>query len=210
MMTTHLYLIRHGESTWNEAGRVQGGGNPALSRCGWAQARAVACRLGGVPLQRIYTSPLARAMQTACVIRDHVKAPLVPVADFREVGLGVWEGMPVRQLHRCWPALYTTWLRTPSRARIPQGEGIGPFQRRVLAAFRGVLDDADGGVTVAIVTHGGVIRVILARVLGVPFDPLMRGISLGNTSVTQLTWTRGRLAVTVLNDTTHLTNPVNR
>lgn len=205
-MTTALYLIRHGESTWNEAGRVQGWGNPALSRQGVAQARAMARRFRAIPLQRIYTSPLVRARQTAQAIGDVIGLSLYPVADLREVGLGAWEGRPITSLRRRHPELYHTWLRTPSRARIPDAEGIVRFQRRVLGAFRGVLAEADHGSTVAIVTHGGVIRVILASVLGVPFDPLMRGISLGNTSITQLTRSRGRLAITVLNDTAHLTN----
>lgn len=203
-MTTHLYLIRHGESAWNEQGRVQGWGDPRLSREGLAQARAVARRFRAIPLQRIYTSPLARARQTAQAIAAAAGLPIQPVADLREVGLGVWEGRPVNLLRRRYPDLYRTWLRAPSRARIPDGEGIARFQRRVLSAFRGVLDEADHGASVAVVTHGGVIRVILAHVLGVPFDPLMRGISLGSTSITRLTRTGGRLAITVLNDTAHL------
>lgn len=203
-MTTHLYLIRHGESTWNAQGRVQGWGDARLSAKGLAQARAVARRMGAVPLQRLYASPLARAHQTAAAIGARLRLPVHPVADFREVGLGAWEGVPVERLRARYPVLYRTWLRTPSKAKIPKGEGIPPFQRRVLAAFRGVLEEVPSGATVAIVTHGGVIRVILAHVLGIPFDPLMRGISLGNTSITRLAHARSRLAITALNDTSHL------
>ncbi len=203
-MTTHLYLIRHGESTWNETGRVQGWGDPALSRRGWSQARAVARRLRMANLHRIYASPLVRALETARTIGEHARLPVHPVADFREVGLGAWEGRPVALLRRRHAALYETWLKTPSRARIPEAERIPQFQRRVLAAFRGVLEESHHGATIAIVSHGGVIRVIIAHVLGVSFDPLMRGISLGNTSITRLTRTRGRLAVTVLNDMAHV------
>lgn len=203
-MTTHLYLIRHGESTWNAQGRVQGWGDPRLSADGLAQAQAVARRLATVSLDRLYASPLARAHQTASAIAAKTRMPVQPVADFREVGLGEWEGVPVRRLRQRYPKLYRAWLFTPSKAKIPQAEGIPKFQRRVLGAFRGVLDEVDHGATVAIVTHGGVIRMILAHVLGVPFDPLMRGISLGNTSITRLARTRNRLAITVLNDTSHL------
>ena len=203
-MTTHLYLIRHGESTWNQAGRVQGWGDPVLSRRGLAQAAALAHRFRRDPPHRIYVSPLRRARQTAQPVAEITGLPVQPVADLREVGLGRWEGRPVAQLRRRHPALYHAWLHTPSRAQIPEGEGIPVFRRRVLGAFRGILEEADHGAMVALVTHGGVIRVILAHVLGIPFDPLMRGISLGNTSVTRITRTRGRLAITVLNDTAHL------
>ncbi len=203
-MTTHLYLIRHGESTWNAQGRVQGWGDARLSAKGVAQAQAVARRLAKVPLQRLYTSPLARAHQTAAAIGARVRLSVHPVADFREVGLGAWEGVPVERLRARHPALYRRWLTTPSTTRIPQGEGIPTFQRRVLGAFRGVLEETPTGTTVAIVTHGGVIRVILAHVLGIPFDPLMRGLSLGNASITRLAHTRYRLAITMLNDTSHL------
>ena len=175
-----------------------------MSRTGLAQARAVARRMATIPLQKIYASPLLRAYQTAQAIAERVELTIQPVADFREVGLGIWEGVPVQMLRRRHPALYRKWLHTPSRARIPGGEGIARFQRRVLAAFRAVLEEADHGRTVAIITHGGVVRAVVAHVLGIPFDPLMRGISLGNTSLTRLTRTGGRLAVTMLNDTTHL------
>ncbi|OGX40244.1 MAG: hypothetical protein A3C53_01505, partial [Omnitrophica WOR_2 bacterium RIFCSPHIGHO2_02_FULL_68_15] len=198
------YLIRHGESTWNAQGRVQGWGDARLSAKGVAQAQAVARRLRRVPLQRLYTSPLARAAQTAAAIGARAHLPIHPVADFREVGLGVWEGVPVKRLRTRYPALYRKWLTAPSKTRIPDGEGIPAFQRRVLAAFRGVLEETLSGGSVAIVTHGGVIRAILAHVLGIPFDPLMRGISLGNTSITRLAHTRHRLAITMLNDTSHL------
>lgn len=201
---THLYFIRHGESTWNASGRAQGWSNPGLSRKGFTQARAVAKRMADVPLQKIYASPLRRASQTAQVIAARVGLMVQPVADFREVGLGAWEGVPVQELRQRHLVLYRKWLRTPSKTRIPEGEGIVRFQKRVLAAFRAVLEDADHGGTVAIVTHGGVVRAIIAHVLDIPFDPLMRGISLGNTSITRLTHARGHLAITVLNDMTHL------
>ena len=203
-MTTQLYLIRHGESTWNQAGRVQGWGDPALSARGVAQAAALARRFRRQPLHRIYASPLKRARQTARPVAEIAGLPVHPVADLREVGLGRWEGRPVAHLRQRHAALYRTWLQTPSRAQIPGAEGIPVFRRRVIGAFRGILEEADHGAMVALVTHGGVIRVILAHVLGIPFDPLMRGISLGNTSITRITRTRGRLAVTVLNDTAHL------
>jgi len=199
-----IYLIRHGESIWNAQGRVQGWSDPRLSRAGLAQGEAVARRLAALPLARLYTSPLRRAAQTARVIAEASETSARPVAEFREIGLGVWEGMPVWSLRRRYPTLYETWLRTPSKAQIPQGEGIARFRRRVAAAFRMVLEETPAGATAVIVTHGGVIRVIVAAVLGIPFDLLTRGISLGNASVTRLTRTRGRLAVAVLNDTSHL------
>src|SRR3989338_549130 len=183
MTPTQIYLIRHGESTWNRIGRVQGWSDPALSALGMQQARAVARRMGEIRPQRLYASPLLRAYQTAQAISRRMKLPIQPVDEFREVGLGAWEGVPVKWLRRRHRAMYETWLRTPSKASIPNGERIPAFHRRVSAAFSAVLDDTPPGSTIAIVTHGGVIRMILAKVLGIPFDPLMHRISLGNTSI---------------------------
>src|SRR5690242_596043 len=89
---SRLLLVRHGESTWNADGRIQGQLDPPLSERGVAQAREVAERFAGHRLAGLYSSDLARTWQTAVAIGAVVGIDPVPEPGLREIALGEWEG----------------------------------------------------------------------------------------------------------------------
>jgi broad specificity phosphatase PhoE len=107
---TQVFVARHGETDWNREGRWQGQGGPGLNATGRDQAAALAARLAAVRLDALYTSDLARAVQTAEIIA--AVTGLVPVLEpgLREVDNGDWRGLTRAQVRAANPAGYRRWL----------------------------------------------------------------------------------------------------
>jgi 2,3-bisphosphoglycerate-dependent phosphoglycerate mutase len=195
-----LWLVRHGESTWNQARRFQGARDAELSLRGHEQAQVLAERLTGAGLEAIYTSPLARACDTATACAARLGLEPTPVDDLREVGLGDWEGLPVETVVERYGDHYWRWLATPAAHPPPGAEPMADLQRRVAAAIDAIHARHPRG-RVLVVTHGGVIASYLCRCLGLGLDAIWR-LRIDNTSVTRVELPGGRLAS--LNDTGHL------
>ncbi len=151
-MTTRLLLLRHGESTWNVAGRWQGQADPPLSELGERQAVAAAAALTDRP-DAVWTSDLARARRTAETLAEPHGLALRVDARLRERDVGEWSGLTRAEIEERWPG----WL---AARRSPDGfETDDSLTARALAAMRAIASGAPGA-TFVVVTHGGVIRTI--------------------------------------------------
>lgn len=164
---TRLILIRHAPTA--ETGRRLTGRLPGveISPRGRRAAGAAARHLAEEPLAAVYTSPVLRCRQTAAL----VAAPhgLRPVAHggLTEIDYGAWAGRPLAALRRtaAWRLLQTT----PARFAFPEGESLRAAQARAVQAAE-ALAGRHPGSALALVTHGDVVRFILAHHLGVPLD----------------------------------------
>jgi probable phosphoglycerate mutase len=159
---TRVLLIRHGQSTWNAAGRWQGHADPPLSELGEAQAAAAADHLDGVDV--VITSDLERARRTAEILAGGDRGAggageIVVEARLRERDAGEWTGLTRTQIEAAWPG-YLDDGRRP-----PRFEDADAVAARALAALRD-LHQAHAGRVVLAVAHGGVIRA-LERATGV-------------------------------------------
>ncbi|RYF36704.1 MAG: histidine phosphatase family protein [Comamonadaceae bacterium] len=164
---TELILIRHGETEWNRELRFQGHVDVGLNAIGLEQARRLAHRLSGEPAQRIYSSDLLRARQTAAPVGQalHLAASADPA--LREQNFGQVDGMRVDDIKEQHPQAWAGWLRFEEDFCMPQGETTRQFHGRVMdAVHRLVASHPDE--TLVIVTHGGVLDMIYrtARSLG--------------------------------------------
>lgn len=195
-----LWLVRHGESTWNRDRRFQGDRDAELSPRGREQAQALAAALAGQGLGALYASPLARARDTAAACGQALGLPITTVEDLREIGLGDWEGLTVDTVVERYGDHYWRWLVAPGACPPPGGEPLPALQARVLGALAAIGARHPGG-RVAAVTHGGAIASALCRWLELGLDAVWR-LRLDNTSVTRVEWPRGRLLA--LNDVRHL------
>src|SRR5437870_3578439 len=157
---SRLLLVRHGESTWNAARRIQGQLDPPLSDRGLAQAAEVGERMAGHRLAAFYTSDLVRTRQTADVIGAALGMEPALDRGLREIALGAWEGKTRDQLVEEFPELWERWAREPDWDIVPGGEGAAPFAARVDATLDRIREEHPHG-DVLIVTHGGVIQVAL-------------------------------------------------
>lgn len=192
-----LLLVRHAESTWNASGRWQGQSDVPLSPRGRLQARALAARLYGAALDRRVCSDLSRAAETAAALGE----PAEPDPRLREIDVGAWAGLGRAEVAERFPE-QVMGLRRGERVRIGGGESMDEFEARVDGVFD-ELRATHAGQRVLAVTHGGVIRALLTRILGVRggTSPL---VGASNTSLTVLECRPGPPAVAVFNDALHL------
>ncbi|MGQ0803683.1 MAG: histidine phosphatase family protein [Actinomycetota bacterium] len=164
MTTTRLFLVRHGESTWNADGRWQGHADAPLSALGERQAEAAVAGFSEVP-DAVWTSDLARAARTAELLAAGLgMAPPQTDARLRERDVGEWSGLTRPEIEERWPG-YLAERRSP-----PGWEDDDRLAQRALAVLRD-LAGAAPGTTIVVVTHGGVIRTI-ERHLGAEPEPV--------------------------------------
>ncbi|MGC8875097.1 MAG: histidine phosphatase family protein, partial [Chloroflexia bacterium] len=165
---TLLYLVRHGRTEWNNAGRLQGQSDPPLNERGRQQAREAATALEGIPFQAVYSSDLRRARQTAQELVERTGLPLRFDRRLREIALGEWEGLTAADIASRWPDLWEVWARYPSRVRPPGGESLLELETRVRAALDEIASRHEG--VVAVFTHLLPIALLRCRARGRPLD----------------------------------------
>ncbi|MGQ9456928.1 MAG: histidine phosphatase family protein [Anaerolineae bacterium] len=205
-LLTHLLLVRHGESEANRQGIWQGDTDGTLSPLGHLQAMLVAERLAEwePPVQRLYTSPLRRAMQTAQAIAQRLGLDLAIHPDLREIGVGQVSGLTMEEFAQRFPDVYTRWLdKEDLDFTWPGGERRRAFFQRVGRAVGEILA-RHAGEAVALVTHGGTIRAAVASLLG-PRGAPWWSYEAENASITYLTVrATGEADLVLLGDASHL------
>ncbi len=203
-MTTTVYLIRHGETDWNLAGRWQGHADVPLNEVGYRQARLLARRLAaeGVRFDAIYSSDLARAFQTAWEIGAAVKVPVQLLPNLREIDLGTWSGLTYDEIKTTHP---TEIALLEQGQDIPRGGGetLSALRKRVVEAVDAIANHHKGS-TLALVTHGGCIRMLLAHAESFQGDGFERFPHIGNTSVSVVRVGRESWEILRVNDIAHL------
>jgi broad specificity phosphatase PhoE len=195
-----LILIRHGQSEGNAKGVLQGRLDFGLSELGRIQARATAERLATGRFDRLVTSPLRRAYETAEALAAAAGLPIEPEPGLMEYDLGEVSGLSGAEMRARYPEIAAAYARR-ERPRFPGEEGRDVFQARVRAAFEAL---RDSGQDVVAVAHGGVISAICYAILGV--DAGRPGLfEVANCSITEIVPDRtGRAVIRRHNDTCHL------
>ena len=177
-----LYLIRHGETDYNNALRFQGQTDIPLNQKGIEQAEKAADFFRDIPLQAIYTSTLIRAKTTAEIIAG-VKGMEVQETDaLREMSFGIWENMNSKDIQKKYAKEWKDFFASPARTTIPQGESMSDVQKRAYPTVQEILDRYPEG-DVAFVAHGGIIRVLMCTMLGLDLNRAWH-LHVGNASIT--------------------------
>ena len=187
-----IYLVRHGETDWNQAGLLQGQTDIALNAQGLEQAREAAERLKEVPFEIAFCSPLIRAKRTAETIIGDRKITITADERLRELNFGPWEGVDIRTIKDAASQPFTN----PGSYIPPEGaesfaqlyKRSGEFVDQVLLPLEGTYE------TVLVVAHGGVNRSILNPVLNIPVDDFWR-MHMGNCATAILDCTDGKLSM---------------
>lgn len=147
-----LYLIRHGETKWNEEGRLQGQMDIPLNENGRKLARLTGEGLKDLPFDHIYVSPLCRAKETGGLVFAGRGIPQTEDDRLKEIDFGPWEGHVVSTL----PESYNNFFHAPDKYAAPEGaESLPHLISREMDFIRDVLVPAsDRYVRVAVVAHG--------------------------------------------------------
>ncbi len=165
-----LIFIRHPETDWNKQKRYMGNADIPLNDKGKKQARIISGYFKNKNISVIYSSKLKRALETAELIAKPHNLKVKQDERLNEIDFGEWEGLTFGQIQKEYPKLAKKYLANPLNAKIPQGESWIRFRNRVNKALKRILAREKG--VIAIVSHGGVNRVIICELLKIPFSHL--------------------------------------
>ncbi len=167
-MTLHLDLLRHGETELG--GGLRGSLDDALTANGWTQMRAAVVEQG--PWDRVVSSPLQRCARFAEELGARLDLPVSLEKDLQELHFGAWEGQSAAALMQTDAEGLGLFWADPYNFTPPEGEPVSDFSDRVLGAVSR-LHQAYAGERVLLISHGGVMRLLLARARGLPREQLL-------------------------------------
>jgi len=160
---TTVDLLRHGAC---QGGYIyRGRTDVELSPAGWRQMEQAIDTAGG--WQRVVTSPLLRCRMFAQHCAQQLRLPLAVIDELQEINFGAWEGQLVQDVQQADPALLARYYEDPAAVTPPGGERTVDAQQRMLRGWQAVLRDY-AGEHLLLVCHGGVIRLLLSHLLGMP------------------------------------------
>jgi broad specificity phosphatase PhoE len=194
---SRLLLLRHAEPEEDSRGRCYGSLDVGLSPDGLEHADRLARELTGLSIDAAYSSPRRRALDTATPIAAvHGLAPEVDDR-LRELDFGDLEGRRYEEIERSEPELFRAWMDTPTEVSFPGGESYDDLRRRAVAAC----DEIRGRDACAlVVTHGGVVRAVVAEWLSIPAAAIFR-LDQSYGGLTVVDWIDATPVVRVLNRT---------
>lgn len=199
---TEILLIRHGETLWNQQGRMQGQHDSPLTPLGLQQARQLAERLKSASFHALYSSDLGRAHQTARCIADATGHEIVADSGLRERSFGIFEGLTNAEIEKRHPDLYVPFARRDPHFAMPGGESASQFRERCVGTLERIVQRHEGETLVA-VTHGLVLDALYRTACGMALE-VARGFPLLNCSVNTFRYERGRWLAIAVCDVTHL------
>ncbi|QZP19803.1 MULTISPECIES: alpha-ribazole phosphatase family protein [unclassified Pseudomonas] len=167
-MILHLDLLRHGETELG--GGLRGSLDDALTANGWVQMREAVVARG--PWDRLISSPLQRCARFAEELGARLKLPVTLEKDLQELHFGAWEGQSAATLMETDAGGLGLFWADPYSFTPPDGEPVSAFSERVLGAVSR-LHQAYAGERVLLISHGGVMRLLLAQARGLPREQLL-------------------------------------
>ncbi|MCI0720394.1 MAG: alpha-ribazole phosphatase [Acidobacteria bacterium] len=170
---SRMWLIRHGEPETDAQGRCYGRLDWGLSDRGQFQAQMAAQALSGEALAAVYSSPRRRARQSAEFLGKAKGLAVQILEGLCEIDFGDFEGLTYEEIEKQYPEQYQRWMTRPTEIHFPGGESFAQMQTRVIATST-KLCQRHQGQSIAIVSHGGVNRIILAEALGMPATHIFR------------------------------------
>jgi broad specificity phosphatase PhoE len=209
---TRVYLVRHGQSTFNREQRLQGcSDEPVLTEAGAAGSALAGRHLAGQRFDVLLTSPLRRARQTACILWSALDcaSPFGVTKDLREIDLGVWQGMPIETVRQRFPEDWRVWQDRPHELEIAAGDGTVFFPLRNLfeqaRRFWRQFLNLHAGETALLVTHGGTARALIVTATGIGIE-LFSSLQQSNCGISILEFPAGgeTACLEALNLTAHM------
>ena len=179
-----ILLLRHAETDWNRERRFQGWRDVPLSATGREQAESAARLLAATRIDAVWSSPLARARDTAAIIAAPHRLAVQESDAFREMGFGEWEGLTRDEVRERYPDAHRAWAETPHEAAWPGVESLAAVRVRALAGLE-ALRAAHTGQTICLVSHGITGRLLILEALGLGPDRLW-SFQLSSTGISEL------------------------
>jgi alpha-ribazole phosphatase/probable phosphoglycerate mutase len=201
-----IFLIRHGETDWNREFRYQGMSDTELNEEGLKQARLAGIRLAEIVPARVYSSPLLRARRTAEMImeRNRGDAEIKLCGDIREVSFGKWESLSVSEVRERYPDTFAAWRAEPFSVTPEGGEPFAEVRLRARAAAVLIKSEGRPGEAAFVISHGGVLRALIAAMMDIDDFNLMWRMRFDNCSISVIDMWRSHPSMLFSNDTHHV------
>ncbi|CAI0967141.1 2,3-diphosphoglycerate-dependent phosphoglycerate mutase GpmB [Serratia quinivorans] len=205
-----VYLVRHGETQWNAARRIQGQSDSPLTANGEHQARLVAQRVSKLGITHVITSDLGRTRRTAQIIAEACGCEVINDPRLRELHMGVLEERLIDSLTPQEEQWRKQMVDGTADGRIPQGESMSELGDRMREALESCLMLPEGSKPL-IVSHGIALGCLISTVLGLPAYAerrlRLRNCSLSRVDHQQSPWLASGWIVETAGDVTHLDTP---
>ena len=200
---TIVVLIRHGETDWNVERRFRGRAPVPLNARGRQEAELTAQRVvSSWNIDAIYSSPVARAAETAEPLRRITGLPIQVSEPFADLDYGLWQGHTPAEVALSHGDELETWLREPGVVRIPGGETLGEVQVRAMSGLSAIVMRHPSE-TVALVSHTEVNRLVILTALGASPNALWH-VGQDTCAINVLRSQDGAVDVLSVNDRCHL------
>jgi len=208
-MSIKLILIRHAESDGNVQKRFCGFKDVNLTKKGKWQAERLSYRLKGVQVDEVYCSDLKRAQHTAEIIFKERGIDIIIDPEFREINFGIWEGYTFDEVKSKYGYgdEFNLWFENINeKINLPKGESLIDLNHRVMTELGKILKrdkKVNKDKTIALVCHGGTIRVILGNALNLELKYIWN-IEQDSTALNIINYYDHKAFVALINDTSHL------
>lgn len=201
---TEMYFIRHGYSVGNRDKVFYGHYDGKLDAKGYEQAKLVALFFENIRLDVIYSSDLARSMDTARPTALSKNMEIIPDERLREIFAGEWENKHASALvSGKYEKEYAVWKEDPAHSRCTGGESVAELRERIFAAVEDIAAKNDGK-SVAVFTHATPIRVLKSSFLGEPIDKVNGYEWVPNASVSKVIYNSGKWNIEFYGESKHL------
>jgi broad specificity phosphatase PhoE len=197
-----IHLVRHGETDWNQSGRIQGHRDPPLNDIGRAQARLVSHRLAQLGPAALYSSDLQRAYETAQIIGAALGSRVIQKPSLREINFGIWQGWTSQEIRQRDPQGYAARRASPYDVTPEGGETWRCFYARAVLAVHEILASTDAK-CIVVVAHSGICTVLGLRALGLDCTG-KRTFGNDNCAIHTIAITGNDWRAVMLNDAAHL------
>lgn len=169
MKSARICLVRHGETDWNIAQRIQGHTDIPLNAHGMMQARAVAQSLAGQTFAAIYSSDLQRAQDTARAAAAALGLEVAPEVGLRERHCGLFQGLTREECRQRHPEDYARYAARDPDFACGSGESLHALRQRVVATLER-LAARHAGQSLLLITHGGVLDIVYRQAAALPLS----------------------------------------
>lgn len=185
-------IVRHGHSLGNEQNLITGLYDCDLSKTGYNQGNLVCDYIiKNIKVDAFYSSDLIRAVNTIKPAADALGLPINLEPDFRELGVGIWDGMPFDDIPKLYPEEFEAWTNKEPNFAPEGGETWENLVVRSTTRLR-ELGEQNDGKTIIIATHGGVIKVLLECFSGAAQNDLEW---VSNASITEIWYENGQFEI---------------
>ena len=200
-----ILLVRHGETDWNVAQRIQGSTDTPLNETGIMQAQKLAEELAKreTPIIGVYTSKLERAAKTAECVAEKLGKECIVLPGLEEINFGLWEGITWEQVAEQFPEEYQIWRQNRRYEHPPKGESYQELVERIVLAVQKLLKELKSGSCsdtetavnegnvpisgdIVVVTHSADIMSLMSFVNDTPFHEMVKRYRTKNTAIVEI------------------------